>query len=141
MIEIVNYKSEKYKQILELRNRILREPLGMNIYDDPLDEEINDVHFGYFLNNKVIGTLILRDIGNNIFKMRQVAVSKEAQGKGIGRKMVEFCENYAIKNGFTAIELNARDVAINFYEKQAYNKIGEPFYEVSILHYKMIKFV
>ncbi len=141
MIEIVNYKSEKYKQILELRNRILREPLGMNIYDDPLDEEINDIHFGYFLNNKVIGTLILSNIGNNTFKMRQVAVSKEAQGKGIGSKMVEFCENYAIKNGFTAIELNARDVAINFYEKQAYNKVGEPFYEVSILHYKMIKII
>ncbi|APD06760.1 cystathionine beta-lyase [Flavobacteriaceae bacterium UJ101] len=139
MIKKVAYQSDEYIQLLDLRNRILRIPLGMDIQDDPLHEEVNDLHFGYFEGDQIIGTLILRDIGNQTFKMRQVAVSDHAQGKGIGQKMVHFSEKYAQEKNFKQIELNARDVAIPFYEKLGYQKIGNPFEEVSIIHYKMIK--
>lgn len=139
MIKIVPYHSKDYIQLLKLRNIVLRIPLGMDIKNDPLHEEIHDIHFGYFNENKVIGTLILRDIGNQTFKMRQVAVSNEVQGKGIGQKMVLFSEKYAREKGYKQIELNARDIAVPFYEKLGYQKEGEAFFEVSILHYKMVK--
>ncbi len=139
MIKTVSFQSKEYQQLLELRNKILRIPLGMNIKNDPLHEEVEDIHIGYFKNHKVIGGLILRDVGNQTFKIRQVVVSNDFQKKGIGQKMISFSEQYALRNGFNQIELNARNVAVPFYEKLGYQKVGTVFFEVNLPHYKMIK--
>lgn len=139
MLKIVTFQLDEYQKLLELRNTVLRIPLGMDIYDDPLYEEIHDIHFGYFEKDQVIGTLILRDLGNKIFKMRQVAVLESARGNGIGQEMVIFSERYAQEKGGKQMELNARNTAVSFYEKLGYQKEGDAFLEVSIIHYKMIK--
>ncbi|MFV0529880.1 MAG: GNAT family N-acetyltransferase [Flavobacteriales bacterium] len=139
MIKLVDFQSNDYLKLLELRNNVLRIPLGMDIRNDPLHKEANDIHIGYFKNDKAVGTLILQNIGNYTFKMRQVAVLKSFQGKGIGQKMVLFSEKYALERGFKQIELNARNSAVPFYEKLGYQKIEDEFLEINIPHYKMIK--
>ena len=35
----IEWNSEAYKKALELRDKVLRQPLGMSIYDDPLEAE------------------------------------------------------------------------------------------------------
>ncbi len=139
MIKAVSFQSKEYQQLLELRNEILRIPLGMDIKNDPLHEEVEDVHIGYFKDQEALGVLVLRDVGNQTFKMRQVAVSNDYQRKGIGQKMILFSEKYALSNGFNLMKLNARDVAVPFYEKLSYQKVGTVFFEINIPHYKMIK--
>jgi GNAT superfamily N-acetyltransferase len=71
--------------------------------------------------------------------MRQVAIEPEWQGKGIGRRLVEYAEQFARDTGFTTMYCHARDLAVPFYKKMNYHTVGEPFVEVTIVHYGMEK--
>ena len=138
-IKQIKHNSTEYELELELRNELLREPLGLNIYDEDLEQEKNDIHLGAFRKKELVGTLILKILNEQKLKMRQVAVKKSLQGNNIGTKLVKYAENYAVKNGYQIIKLNARKTAVPFYEKLGYEKIGDEFMEVSIPHFKMQK--
>ena len=71
--------------------------------------------------------------------MRQVAVATEYQGQGVGGLLVDECERWSRKNGFTRIELNARETAVHFYDRLGYHVEAEPFVEVGIPHRRMFK--
>ena len=140
MITTFEFGTPAYDESVRLRHDILREPLGMVFYAEDLAKEYDQIHIGYYNENAVmVGVLILHDYGNNIVKMRQVAVAKSQQGRGVGKKMVAFSEVYAKQNGFTKMILHAREVACTFYDKLDYNRIGEQFDEVNIPHFKMEK--
>lgn len=138
MIQIIEYQSQEYLQSLELRQKILRKPLGLDIYNDPLQEEIGDIHMAYFHDSKLIGIILLRP-QNTVAKMRQVAIDDSFQGKGIGQELVRFFEQYAKEKGFTEIQLHARATAVPFYQKLGYEVVGDTFTEVGIPHFAMQK--
>lgn len=138
-IRIIAHDSEEYMQELELRNRILRIPLGLDVYEDDLSKEGADHHIGAFLNGELAGVLVLTRIDDRTLKMRQVAVDEHLQGKGIGKILVEFSEALASREGFEKIVMNARLEAVPFYEKLGYEKEGGMFIEVTIPHYKLSK--
>ena len=71
--------------------------------------------------------------------MRQVAVSPRAQGQGIGRALTEFAEDLARRRGFSRMTLHARAIAVPFYEKLGYQRVGDEFEEVTIPHWSMQK--
>lgn len=139
MIKEVFFNTPEYESELELRDKVLRKPLGMNISDDDLEIELNDYHICALINSKVVGTLLLRKFNNTTLQMKQVAVDASLRNNNIGRNLISFAENFAKDKGFTKIILNARKTAIPFYEKINYVKIGEEFTEVGILHIKMTK--
>ncbi len=138
-IRIVEYGSELQKKSVELRYRVLREPLGLVYTPEQLNAEKDEVHIVALNANIVVGVLLLKNVGNRILKMRQVAVESGLQGSGIGSQLVHFAENYAAQHGYTSIELHARQAAKDFYLKLAYGIEGEMFEEVGIPHYKMVK--
>ena len=138
-IKEIKYNSEEYRQELQLRDKVLRKPLGMNLYDEYLEAEKHDFHIGAFLNNQLVGVLVLTNTHAGDVKMRQFAVAEQWQGKKIGTKLVVFAEEYSKQKGINAIVLNARKGAVGFYEKQGYEKISEEFQEINIPHYKMNK--
>jgi predicted GNAT family N-acyltransferase len=140
MITTFEFGTPAYDESVRLRYDILREPLGMVFYAEDLEKEYDQTHIGYYDENGVmVGCLILQDYGDGNAKMRQVAVAKHLQGKGIGKRMVAFSEVFARQNGFTKIILHARDTACPFYEKLGYQQVGEQFNEVDIPHFKMEK--
>ncbi len=55
--------------------------------------------------------------------------------------MMLFAETLAKDKGFKKLMMHARDTAIGFYEKQGYKVKGEQFYEVTIPHHVMEKFL
>jgi len=138
-IKIVAHNSKEYWKTIELRDKVLRKPLGLSFSDEELQAEDHQIHIAAISADQVIGCLVLKPIGSSEIKMRQVAVDTAIQGKGIGRKMVDFAEAYAAKKGFALMSLHARDVAIRFYTRLNYEKVGEPFEEVGIEHYRMEK--
>jgi len=138
-IKVIRYNSEEYSQELQLRDEVLRKPLGMSLYDENLDAEMDDFHVGAFVNNQLVGVLILTKLNAGDVKMRQFAVAEKWQGKKIGTEMVVFAEEYSRHKGYSTIVLNARKSAAGFYEKLGYEKISEEFLEINIPHYKMRK--
>jgi len=140
-IREINYNSPDYMQELELRDKVLRKPLGMSLSDDNLEADKNDIHIGAFVDNKLVGVLILTRLNQNEVKMRQVAVGEEMRSKKIGSKMVAYAELFSSNLQYTTMVLNARKTAVGFYEKLGYNKVGNEFLEINIPHFKMYKFL
>jgi ribosomal protein S18 acetylase RimI-like enzyme len=138
-IKEFGFNSEEYRNELELRNKVLRKPLGMSLYDENLEADKNDVHIGAFINNRIVGVLILTILNSNELKMRQVAVDDDFRAMKIGTGMVRFAEEYSKKKGYSTMLLNARKTAVAFYEKLGYKKISGEFLEINIPHYKMSK--
>ena len=129
----------EYQQELELRDLILRKPLGLSVYSDDLESEKKDYHIGAFYQESLIGVLILTPLNNREIKMRQVAVNEAYRGNHIGSRLVIFAEELARDLGYRRMVLNARKTAVNFYQKQDYEIVSQEFIEVTIPHYKMAK--
>lgn len=139
-IKHIRHGSEAYRKSVNLREEILRKPLGMRFTPEFLQSDSEDYHIGIFdTRNRLFGILLLKPINNTTLKMRQVAVRESRHGKGIGRKLVEYSEIFAKKNGYSKIVLHARKNVIPFYEKLAYNVCSKEFTEVGIPHKKMEK--
>ncbi|ANF96951.1 GNAT family N-acetyltransferase [Paenibacillus bovis] len=128
-----------YQQSLELRDRVLRQPLGMSLWNENLEGEAYATHIIALYDNKVVGVLLLKPIDSRTLQMKQVAVDPALRGQNIGRKLVHYAEHTAREEGYCDIMLHARQVAIPFYEKLAYQITGEPFTEIGIPHRIMVK--
>lgn len=135
----VAFASPDYAATVALRDRILSTPLGIVITPEERAAEAGDHHIAAFRGDELVACLVLTPLSNEQIKMRQVAVSEQAQRQGIGTRMVEFCERFAAERGYRWIVLNARDTAVPFYLRLDYEVFGEPFTEVTIPHRKMRK--
>ena len=140
-IRELKYNTPDYGHELKLRDKVLRKPLGMSLFDENLEADKDDIHMGAFVNNKLVGVLILTRMNQNEVKMRQVAVVEEMRSKKIGSKMVAYAEQFSKDMHYTTMLLNARKTAVGFYEKLGYNKVGNEFLEINIPHFKMYKFL
>jgi ribosomal protein S18 acetylase RimI-like enzyme len=138
-LQIIDHGSPEYTLMVELRYQLLRKPLGLQFDEDELNEETEDILIGMFEDDRLKGCCMLRKIDNHTVKLRQMAVLNGLQGKGIGRAILQFAENIARDRGFRKMNMHAREIAIGFYEKLGYKKVGERFIEVTIPHYLMEK--
>jgi len=139
IIRKIEYGSAEYKDELELRNRVLRVPLGLDIYDDDLSGEDADIHIGAFQDGGLIGVLILVPLTKETARMRQVAVKEGFRGDGVGKRLVEYAQAVAKGEGFREIVIHARQTAIEFYEKLGYETTSAVFFEIGIPHVEMKK--
>lgn len=142
-IRLIEWGTKEYEKELELRHNVFRVPSGLNIYDEDLSHEIHDYHVCAFLNDRVVGALIISKSDNDTAHIKQVAVDAEIRGKNIGRKIMEFAEEVSETMGCTKITLNARITATEFYKKLGYISIGEEFLDprmtVGMVYIKMEK--
>jgi len=129
--------------MIDLRSEVLRKPLGLTFSAEQLQKEINDIFIAGFTQGNdheiLAGCCILTPVSENTVQLRQMAVSPRLQGKGIGREIVVFAEQYARSNGFDELTMHARKEATGFYRKLGYEICGEEFTEVGIPHYEMRK--
>jgi ribosomal protein S18 acetylase RimI-like enzyme len=132
LIKQIQHGSRDYLKEVALRQKVLRDPLGIKFTPEQLEAEYNELHFGIFENEEIVACLILANKGEGIAKMRQVAVHPQYQGKGLGTHLVCYFEGFAKGAGYSKIELHARKNALNFYQKLSYNIIGDEFEEVGI---------
>ena len=139
-VKSITHNSPAYWQSIELRDLILRKPLGLVYDQEELAQENDSYHLAcYNEQEQIIGCLVLKPVSNTEIKMRQVAVAENQQGKGVGKLLVKYSEAFVKEKGFSKITLHARKVAYNFYIKLNYQSIGSEFLEVGMPHYKMEK--
>ena len=124
--EYIDYKSEVFKQVIELRYKILFEPYGkIEKYDydnlDPISE-----HLIALDNGEVAGYSRLTNF-NGKGEITNVVVNPEYINKGIGSKMLKRHIERAQKRNIKSLCLHARIDTVDFYKKAGFQCKGEPF--------------
>lgn len=135
----IPFGSPEYREVVELRRRVLRIPLGLDFTPEQLAGEGKDLHLAAYEGRALVGCLMLSDHGDGVIQMRQVCVEPDRQGTGVGAALVHESEAEARRRGYRGMMLHARDIAVGFYERLGYGRIGEPFVEVGIPHQEMGK--
>ena len=135
----IDYGSKEYDQMVRLRYEILRKPLGLEFSKEELEREKEDILIGSFDEDQMLGCCLLTKMNDQCVRLRQMAVHRNQQGKGIGEALISFTEKIARDRGFRTLMMHARDTAIGFYEKYGYRVRGDRFIEVNLDHHIMEK--
>lgn len=148
-IEIIEFKPEYEQSVKDLIHLVLRHLGIKNKYP-----EINkDTDLDYILekykgrgrfwlalkDRKLIGTVAIEEMDNNVAKLKRMFVLPEYQGTGIGQKLFDTALKFAKDNEYKTLRLNTDKImsrAHKFYEKNKFHKIGEDqdrlFYEMNL---------
>jgi len=137
-LKIIDHGSSEYQLMIDLRNEILRTPLGFKLEQEDIDSDRSNILIGAFEDEKLLGCCMLVE-ENGIVLLRQMAVKNDLQGKGIGRALMNFAENIARDIGYREMNMYARKSVAGFYEKLGYNCIGNEFVKLTIPHVIMKK--
>lgn len=138
-LKIIDHGSAEYRQMLKLRDDILRKPLGLGYDALELEKEKENMLIGAFEDEEMLGCCMLVEENAETLRLRQMAVLNDLQGKGIGRALMNFAENLARDRGFKTMSMHARKNTAGFYEKMGYKITSEEFTEITIPHYIMEK--
>lgn len=138
-LKIIDHGSFEYRQMVKLRDDVLRRPLGLTFTPQELEEEKQNMLIGAFEEDDILGCCMLVEENPETLRLRQMAVLNNLQGKGIGRALMTFAENLARDRGYKRLSMHARKNATGFYEKMGYKVASDEFTEVTIPHYVMEK--
>ncbi len=135
----VEHGSDEYRETVTLRDRLLREPLGLTFEPAELEAEKDSHHLACYQDGELAACLVLIPEPGGKIRMRQLAVEEHCQRKGIGTALVAYSESVAVGLDYTEMVLHAREEAVPFYERLGYQKRGERFIAVTIPHFFMRK--
>ena len=135
----IDHGTPEYLQMVQLRDQVLRRPLGLSFSHDELIKEKDDILIVCMDDDDMLGCCILTRIDNDTMRIRQMAVPDKLHGKGIGASIMSFAETLAKDKGYHTMTMHARDTAIGFYEKFGYKIKGQQFREVNLPHHIMEK--
>lgn len=123
----------------ELRNRVLRLPLGINLSELDVRDEDEQAHL-VAVNGRgqVIGCVLVAFSGNAA-KVRQLAIDDDYRGRGIGAELMRRAEQAILARNIRTVTLHGRVTARGFFEKLGYTAVSEVFTEVTIPHIAMQK--
>ena len=138
-IEELAFGTPEYDASVALRQRWLRDPLGLQFTDEDRADDMAMRHLGYYLGETMVGCVALLPLDERQMRLRQLIVDPGYERRGIGRVLVERSETLAREAGCTQMILYARDTAVGFYDRLGYQSVGEPFLEIGIVHQKMVK--
>ena len=138
-LKIIDHGSEEYRQMVKLRDEMLRKPLGLGFTPEELDAEKDNMLIAAFEDEDILSCCMLVEEKSDTVRLRQMAVLNDLQGKGIGRALMNFAENIARDQGYKILSMHARMNAVGFYEKMGYKVVSDQFTEVTLPHFVMEK--
>lgn len=134
-----DYGSAAYRQALALREEVLRRPLGRVLTPADTEGEQQQMHFGLFLEKRLVAGVIIKPTSSAVVTLRQMAVATQFQNLGLGGLLVENTEQALHQQGVLTIELAARQTAQTFYSRLGYHRSGEVLQLLDIPHVRMKK--
>ena len=144
-MEIIQLETtdELYSDALDLRYELFfREPnLPREILFDALEED--SIHVAIADNGVLCAYGRLSEETPHIFKISQMVVRPEMQGKGLGTQILTKITNIALEKCAKEVYLNARLHAVPMYEKFGFEVTGDSYVAKStgIPHVKMVRCV
>ena len=135
------YGSDEYRQMVDLRHRILRAPINSVATEEELAEDQSHILLGAFFPNggEIVACCFLTHISEKVARLRQMAVDTHYQKKCLGAELIDYAESIASDLNYKWMYLHARKTAVDFYKKQGYQIEGDYFEEVGIPHIEMMK--
>lgn len=138
----LNNSGDLYQDALDLRyDLFFREPgLPRKILFDALEK--NSLHVALVNNNCLCAYGRLSEEKLNVFKISQMVVQPNMQGKGLGTQILTELTKTAFEKGANEIYLNARLHAISMYQKLGFEETGDSYVAKStgVPHVKMVKY-
>src|ERR1700754_224188 len=116
-LKIIDHGSVEYRQMVKMRDDMLRKPLGLGFTPEELEQEKDNILIGAFEEEDMLGCCMLVEEKSDTVRLRQMAVLNDLQGKGIGRALMNFAENIARDRGYRILSMHARNPSVGFYEK------------------------
>jgi ribosomal protein S18 acetylase RimI-like enzyme len=133
-LRLITPEHALYQDELELRFRVLREPLGQSRADVLFPFEHESLHLLLLEQERVVGCVLFHPESTTGGRLFQMAVATAAHGQGRGRMLVRGLEAELVQRGLLEVHLHARAQVVGFYERCGYACQGEPFLEVGIPH-------
>lgn len=86
--------------------------------EDMLDRYIEDGTMYVLNDNGIKGECVVADVGNGILEIKNIAIEPNCQGKGYGKKLIEFVA-MKYKGQYSILQVGTGDspLTIPFYEK------------------------
>ena len=137
----IDFGSTRYDELVELRYKVLLEPLGLKFLDSHREQEINYLHIACIEqeNDTLVGGLLLAPVDNDTIRLMQVAVSNKYQNEGIGQDLVKYAIKRAKETGYKKVIMHAMLSVVHFYEKNGFHQEGDIFAEKGITFARMEK--
>jgi predicted GNAT family N-acyltransferase len=125
------------REAIAIRQEVFVDEQGI----DP-DLEIDEFdgicwHALALLGPEPVGTARFIPLSQQVARIGRVAVRKEFRGKGVASRLMRLLAEYARREGYTRLVLDAQVQVIPFYETLGYEAEGEPFLDAGIVHRKM----
>jgi len=137
-------------EVRPLRLEVLRAGMvNQTVYFDG-DDDPTTIHLGAFdqdQNNVGVSTWMQRPFPlaeeHKALQLRGMATAVNVQGKGIGALLLVAGQSHGREIGAHLIWANARDAALNFYNRHGYSTVGEGFIETvtQLPHHKVVKYL
>ena len=132
---------QEFEAYYLVRYQTLRKPWNQPIGSEKDEFESSSIH-AMALNDKdeIIGVCRLQKNTDFEFQIRFMGVIDEAQGLGVGKKLIDYMEKKATSLGAQKMILQARENAVPFYLKCGYSIKQKSFVLWNIIqHYLMEK--
>lgn len=113
---------------------------GMMKHEMEMPEDVDGIHFGAFMDNRLAGVVSLFQNGTS-YQFRKLAVDTTMQKAGIGSSLLTYIIKYAEENGGIRIWCNARTDATGFYLKLGFAETGKMFSKNGIDYVTMEKMI
>lgn len=139
--KLIDLNSVDYLIEKQLREDMLRKPLGMILSHEDLCYDHLFTHAGAFIQGHLIGCLIWQNINEGCVQIKQVCIRNAYQGRQIGSSLMKYAEQEIRKAGNQEIMLHARCNAWTFYQRLGYHFTSDEFKEVGIIHREMRKYL
>ena len=142
-LEIIKVNNIKdLDKCLNIREAVFTKEQGISkeIEVDKYDTLNNNcIHFLIRYKNIDVGTIRCLFLENNTIKLQRFCFLKEYRSLGIGKKTLQYVENYCKERKIKFIKLDSQYQVYKFYEKCGYSKNSDIFMEANIKHIEMIK--
>lgn len=114
-------KAEEFEKYYQLRYEVLREPWKQPKGSEIDNDEQNSIHAFVKDHGDVLAVGRLQFLNDSESQVRFMAVDPAAQGRGLGRQVLEYLENKSKEHNRNVVLLHARENALEFYKSCGYH--------------------
>ena len=146
----IHIRPMTFLEVRPLRLEVLRAGMVNQTVHFEGDDDPTTIHLGAFdqdQNNVGVSTWMQRPFPlaeeHKALQLRGMATAVNVQGQGIGALLLVAGQSHGREIGAHLIWANARDAALNFYNRHGYSTVGEGFIETvtQLPHHKVVKYL